>query len=231
MSNCQVTEEATEAKRVYRSEVSTYQAKHSELQWRRLQGKYPLLLPSLLLPLQSLVQMDPSSQATLKSHQRRTGPAHRFIHIKTQRKGFPIKWSYKKSSLSSGWSLIRVVSPLGDLFSRSFIRVVSPLGGLSSGWFFIRVVSPLGGLSSGWSLLWVVSHQCFFISVGSPQGGLMRVVSHQSGLSSGWSLIKVVFHQGGLSSKWSFIMVVFYQGGLSSKWSFIRVVFRQGGLS
>ena len=32
MSNCQVTEEVIEAKRVYRFEVSTYQAKHSEFQ-------------------------------------------------------------------------------------------------------------------------------------------------------------------------------------------------------
>ena len=99
-----------------------------------------------------------------------------------------------QGGLSSGWSLIRVVSQQGALSSGC-----SQQGGLSSVWYL------LGWSLSGWSFT-----------------RLVRVVFHQGGLSSGWSLGRVVSRQGGLPSGWSLNRVVFQQDCLSSGSSFIR---------
>ena len=97
-----------------------------------------------------------------------------------------------QGGLSSGQSVIRVVSHQGGLLS-----VISCYqGGLSSGWSVIRVVSHQGSLSSGWSVVWVV----------------------KGVVSSGWCFIGAVHHQGGVlsgrSSKWSLV-----KGSIIMQWN------------
>ena len=161
----------------------------------------------------------------------------------------------ERGGLSSGWSLIRVVSHQGGLSSGwSLNKVVSHQGGLSRRCSLIRVVShqvvsQQSGLSTRWSLIRVVSQEGGLSSGCSQQGGLssvwyllgwslsgwsftrlVRVVFHQGGLSSGWSLGRVVSRQGGLPSGWTLNKVVFHQGGLSTGWSFNKIVSHQGHL-
>ena len=55
------------------------------------------------------------------------------------------RWSSKRGGLSSGWSLIKVVSHQGGLSRWSLIRVVSHQGGFSR-WSLISMVFHQGGL-------------------------------------------------------------------------------------
>ena len=124
-----------------------------------------------------------------------------------------------QGGLSSGWSLIRVISAKGGLSSGwSLIRVIFPQGGLSSVWSFISIICHQGHFSSGWSLVSIISR-------------LFRVASGQNHLSSGSFFLRVVFLQCGLSSASSLIKVIFPQDGLWSASSLIRVIFPQDCLS
>ena len=127
-----------------------------------------------------------------------------------------------QGGLSSGWSLIWVVSQnQGGLSLGLSLRVVSHQVSISSEWFLIRVVYHQGG--PGWCLISVISHQCV-----SYQGGLLL---GWCGLSSGWSLKIMVVSQGVFSSGLYLIRVVSHQGGFSSGRSLIRVVSHQSDLS
>ena len=179
-------------------------------------------------------------------------PCFKAILKKSRKVVLKEKWSLvRKRVWQKGWSVIRVVSYHGGLWSGQSYQ-----GGLSVWWSFIRVVFHQSGLLLGGFCIVIVKrpvlppcavdgrsrnplyYYYYFSSGWSLSSGLsiirysfMRVVSHQGGLSSGWSLIRVVFPQGGLSSGWSFLRVVSHQGGLSSGWSLIWVVFPQGDLS
>ena len=114
-----------------------------------------------------------------------------------------------QGGLSSGWSII---------------RVVSHHGGLSSGWSLIWVVSHLGSFHQ------VVAHQCGLQDGLSSGWSVVWVVFHEDGLSSGWifirwSVIRVRFSSDGLSS--GFFPSDCHHGGFSSDGIVVKVAFHQ----
>ena len=116
----------------------------------------------------------------------------------------------QQDGLSPRRSLIRVVRNPGSVSSGWSVTKVVSHQGVSSGWSFTKVVYHQNGFSSGWPFIMVA----FF---------LIRAVSDNGRLSSGWPFIRVAFfYQGSLimaafhHAGQSFITAVSRQGGFPS---------------